>query len=209
MRHHFGKTRNNDGGDTPLNITLEQPSSSNSGDISHQDCNIQFYADIEDSSINTLIKLLKEKTFMCQGIQCQFDLPAPPNLHLHIQSYGGSIFSGIAAMEAIRNNPVPVITYVDGMAASAATFLSCVGKKRFMYKESVILIHQLSTGFYGKYSEMIDEMENCKLLMKTIKSIYKQYTKLDEKTMNSLLKRDLYLDSKDCLKWGLVDEIIG
>jgi ATP-dependent protease ClpP protease subunit len=207
LKNYFGTKKT--GTSEPLNITLEQPPSPNSsGDISHQDCQIQFYSDIDDSTINTLIKIIKEKTFMCQGVQCQFGLPEPPAIHLHIQSYGGSVFSGIAAMEHIRNNPVPIYTYVDGCAMSAGTFLSCVGTKRFMYKESIILIHQLSTQFYGKFSEMEDEIQNCKLLMGKIRNVYKQYTKFDDKTLNSLLKKDLYLEANDCIKWGLVDEIL-
>jgi ATP-dependent Clp endopeptidase proteolytic subunit ClpP len=206
LKNHFGRAKKNE--EMPMNITLEQPATSSAGDISHQDCTIQFYSDIDDSTINSLIKLIREKTFLSQGIQCQFELPTPPPLHLHIQSYGGSIFSGIAAMEHIRNNKVPIHTYIDGTAMSAGTFLSCVGAKRYMYKESTILIHQLSTGFYGKFSEMMDEVQNCKLLMDKIKSFYKQYTKLEDKMLNSLLKRDLYLDSKDCMKYGLVDQII-
>ena len=69
-------------------------------------------------------------------------------------------------------------TYVDGFAASAATFLSVVGNKRFMSRHSYMLIHQLSTNFWGKYSEFEDEKQNLDLMMETIKRVYEKYTKV-------------------------------
>ena len=71
-----------------------------------------------------------------------------------------------------------------------------------------MLIHQLSSGLYGKYNELEDDMENNKHLMTTIKSIYKRYTTIPMKKLDEILKHDLWFDSKTCLKYGLVDEII-
>jgi ATP-dependent protease ClpP protease subunit len=205
MKRQWGKQRNND---EPQILLVNSDSAASKSDIFHCNNTINFYSDIDDSNVNTLINLMHEKSFNAQGIQCQFQLPEAPPIHLHIQSYGGTIFSGIAAMEAIRNSKVQVYTYIDGMAASAATFLSVVGTKRFAYKESCILIHQLSTGFWGKFDDLEDEMMNCKMLMEKMKRIYKQYTKLDDKILNTLLKKDLYLESKDIIKYGIADEVI-
>jgi len=71
-----------------------------------------------------------------------------------------------------------------------------------------MLIHQLSSGIYGKYTELEDDMENNKHLMNTIKDIYKAYTNLPMKKLNEILKHDLWFDSKTCLEYGLVDEIV-
>lgn len=181
---------------------------SNTQTITHFDNNISFYQDIDDSSVSSLIHLIREKSEQCAAAQYRFSLPDAPPVHLHIQSYGGLVFSGFAALEMIRNNKVPIHTYVDGIAASAATFLAVAGTKRFMYKESVMLIHQLSTGFWGKYEELLDEKKNADLLMQKIKGIYLTYTNFDAKILSTLLKKDLYLDSKECLKYGLVEEVI-
>ena len=56
-------------------------------------------------------------------------------------------------------------------------------------------------------NELEDEMNNLKQLMKKIKEIYKKYTKIKEKDLDDILKRDIWWDSKKCLKFGLVDEI--
>jgi ATP-dependent protease ClpP protease subunit len=72
----------------------------------------------------------------------------------------------------------------------------------------MMLIHQLSTGAYGKFSELEDDMENNKRLMKMIKDIYKQYTKVPMKNIDEILKHDLWFDSAKCLEFGLVDKVL-
>jgi len=125
-----------------------------------------------------------------------------------INSGGGSITAGISSMDTILRCKVPVHTYVDGFCASAATFLSVVGKKRYMSRNSYMLIHQLSSNFWGKYSEFEDEKQNLDLMMETIKNVYKEYTKVPMKKINEILKHDLLWDARTCLKYGLIDEIV-
>ena len=132
----------------------------------------------------------------------------PPTIKLMINSGGGSVVSGIASMDTILRTKVPIHTYVDGFSASAATFLSVVGDYRFMSRNSYMLIHQLSTQFWGTYSNFEDEKQNLDLMMKTIKNVYKQYTKVPAKKLGEILKHDLLWDAKTCKEYGLIDEII-
>ena len=53
-----------------------------------------------------------------------------------------------------------------------------------------------------------DDMKNNDLLMKTIKQIYTEHTKIPKKKLNEVLKRDLWWDAKTCLEYGLIDDII-
>jgi ATP-dependent protease ClpP protease subunit len=114
----------------------------------------------------------------------------------------------MAVVDAIRNLKSDVYTYIDGAAASAATIISVVGKKRFIGRNSMMLIHQLSAGAYGNFSELEDEMENNKRLMQSLKGIYKQYTKVPMKKLDEILKHDIWFDANTCLEYGLVDEIL-
>jgi ATP-dependent protease ClpP protease subunit len=70
-----------------------------------------------------------------------------------------------------------------------------------------MLIHQLSSGVWGKMNEITDEYNNLTNLMKRIKSIYKKHSKLTPKKLEKLLKHDLWLDSNKSIKYGLVDEL--
>ena len=77
-----------------------------------------------------------------------------------------------------------------------------------MTKNSQMLIHQLSAGTKGKYSEIKDENENLDNLMNFIINQYITNTKLDKNILDNLLKRDIWLDSSTCLQYGLIDKIL-
>jgi len=70
-----------------------------------------------------------------------------------------------------------------------------------------MLIHQISGGCWGKMCEMQDEMENLKELMERLKSFYREHTGITNQQLNSLLKRDLWLNGQRCVDYGLVDEL--
>ena len=111
-------------------------------------------------------------------------------------------------MDSILRSKVPIETYVDGFCASAATFMSVVGNYRAMSRNSYMLIHQVSTQFWGTYANFDDEKKNLDLMMKTIKDVYKKNTKLPMRKLDEILKHDLMWDAKTCLEYGLIDEII-
>ena len=127
---------------------------------------------------------------------------------MHINSPGGSLFDGLAAVDYVRRSKAPVHSIVEGMAASAATLISVMAHKRSINKHSYMLIHQLSSGAIGKFEELMDDMENNKALMKAIREIYLARTKIPENLLKDILKKDIYFDAKQCLKYGLVDNIL-
>ena len=132
----------------------------------------------------------------------------PPPINLHINSYGGSVFAGLAAVDYIKNSKIPVHTIIDGCAASAATLMSVVAEKRYMHRNSCMLVHQLSGMMWGKFQEMQDDIENSEMLMKKIKNIYREHTRIPKDKMDDILKHDLWWDAEQCLEYGMVDEII-
>ena len=131
-----------------------------------------------------------------------------PHISLHIQSGGGALMPSFYVCDKIESSETPVYTYVDGFCASAASLMSVCGKKRYMTKHSAMLIHQLTGMARGKFEELQTEVSNLNFFMKNLKSIYLNHTKLDEETLDKLLKTDIWLDAETCLKYGLVDEII-
>ena len=175
--------------------------------ISVHENKIYYYAGVNRESASELNKKIGELESKSLTLSNSLGILAPP-IKLLINSGGGSITAGISSMDTILRTTVPVYTYVDGFAASAATFLSVVGEKRYMSRNSYMLVHQLSSNFWGKYSEFEDEKQNLDLMMKTIKDVYKKYTKLPMKKLDEILKHDLMWDANTCLEYGLVDEIV-
>jgi hypothetical protein len=70
-----------------------------------------------------------------------------------------------------------------------------------------MLIHQLSTGVYGKFEEIKDNFINDEALMKLLYKLYNEHTSMDNKTIKTVLKRDIWWTATECLEHGLVDGI--
>ena len=176
--------------------------------ISVHENKIYYYSSVNRDSAVELNKKIGEIESKSLTLCNTLDLDQPPTCRIYINSGGGSVVSGISSMDTILRTKVPIHTYVDGFAASAATFLSVVGNYRFMSRNSYMLIHQLSSSFWGTYSNFEDEKQDLDLMMKTIKNVYKKYTKVPMKKLDEILKHDLLRDAETCLKFGMIHEII-
>jgi len=100
---------------------------------------IMFYGEINDQNAMMLNKIIRSLDKDLQIFKIKFGTESPP-IKLFINSNGGSIFSGLSIVDAILSSVTPVHTYIDGNASSAATLVSIVGKKRFMFDNSFMLI---------------------------------------------------------------------
>lgn len=175
------------------------------------DNKIYLYEEIDQNTMFKLNKFIREMNYKLIATNPSKYMPGSKNddhIELYIHSYGGSVLSAFAAYDLISRNPIPVWTYVEGGAASAATLLSVAGAKRLITKTSYMLIHQLSSIHWGKFEELKDDMKNSENLMNRIKQIYRDKTKIPEKELEEILKHDLWLDAEKCLEWGLADEVV-
>tara|TARA_Y100000401_G_scaffold117290_1_gene125486 strand:- start:855 stop:1433 length:579 start_codon:yes stop_codon:yes gene_type:complete len=131
-----------------------------------------------------------------------------PVIHVHICSEGGDLFAGISAMNIIEKSRVKVVTIAQGVCCSAATFLLLGGHERRIGKNAHVLIHQITTnGFWGKYEELKDEMKSCDKFMDMVIKTYKEKTTIPQKQFKKIMKRDMYLDAQECIKYNVVDSI--
>jgi len=169
---------------------------------------IYFYAGVDLKENFKLNKEISTIGRQMEMVAVKLGMDVPPPIHLKINSYGGSVFAAFGSIDYIMRSKTPVYTYIDGCAASAGTIMSVCGAKRFIGENAYMLIHQLSSGMWGKYQELQDDMKNSDNLMKRIKEIYQTKTKIPKSKMDDLLKHDLWWDAKTCLKYGLVDEIL-
>jgi len=193
----------------PQIIRIEAPE--DMGGVSHiksTDNTISFYGGVDIASAGEINRLLTEVDIRLQNTKNILGSDYNPTIHLKLRSDGGGLFEGLAVLDRIRTLKSNLYTYVEGGAASAATLISVSGKRRFIGKNSLMLIHQLSASNYGNFQQLEDHQENYRRLMNIIKSVYKQYTKIPMKVLDEILKRDLWLTADQCLEYGMVDEII-
>ena len=175
------------------------------GDVTRDGVAVYFHADVTKTTVLKLLKCVREAS------ACALQHSHPlhqPTVYLYIHSGGGDAYAGLSAMDHLRNNRVPITTVADGMVASAASFLLLAGTHRLAFRHSHILIHQLSTGFEGKYAEMLDEMQNSNSLMDTLRTIYREHTTLPTKRMDRLLSKEIAMSAERCLKDGFVHELV-
>jgi ATP-dependent protease ClpP protease subunit len=169
---------------------------------------ILYYQTVTTEGAAKLAAILRGMATELKVEQAHRGDPSPRPIHLHINSPGGELFAALAVLEVIRALPVPVHTHIEGQAGSAATLLSISGSFRTAGKYSLMLIHQLAGGAHGKFSEMLDDMENNKLLMSILRDIYLSHSSLTEQELQELLSSDRFFTPEFALSKGLIDQIV-
>lgn len=168
---------------------------------------IYFSSDVDPDSISDLCDTIHEMTSDLLGVAQEFGQPVTP-IHLHINSGGGDVFSGVQAVETIRRNKVPVWTYVEGIAASASSLIAVAGHRRFIGEMSQILIHQIRGWASGTLEEQKDNILGSQLLEEQAVQFYLAFTKMEEGLLRKVLLRDLFIPAHYAVKYGFVDEVV-
>jgi ATP-dependent Clp protease protease subunit len=171
------------------------------------DNNIYFNDDISMETVTVLNKEIRNLQNKLLMVSIKMGIEPPP-IKLHLTTYGGSVHAAFSVIGCIKSSRVPVHTVIDGYVASAGTLISVCGAKRYMHKHSSMLIHELRSGTWGKMSVIEEEYENLKKMMAKIKDLYLEHTKLKKKDLDAILKKDNDWYADECLKSGLVDELI-
>jgi len=203
IRYEIQKKRKQPIADDPIR-RLE--SLMGSKEIEREKNHIYFYTDVDPDTCLDLNKKINELNKELMKHAIDYDCP-PPSIYLHINSNGGCLFSAFSTVDTIKNSQVPVISIIEGCAASAATIISMVCNRRYITENSYMLIHQLSSGIYGKYEEIKDDFINDTKLMDRLYKLYQQHTTIPVKKIKGVLSRDIWWDASECIENGLVDEV--
>jgi len=166
-----------------------------------------FYGEIDEQSCLDLNRVLVELDIKLQNLKNTLGEDYKPIIHLHINTPGGEVYAAFSTVDTILNLKSTIYTYADGLVASAGTLITSVGNKRYVGKHAHMLIHQLSSAIYGTFTELQSGMDSATALMKILKEFYKKNTKIPMKKLDELMTKDIYLNSGECLSYGIVDEI--
>ena len=131
------------------------------------------------------------------------------DINLNIASYGGDVYSMLGIIDYFKSLPVKVNTHCLGACMSAAAvILACGTGKRTMTSNSTVMVHEGSACEAGKTSDVLKGADHLKKLQKNINRILGEVTNKDQKFWERVSQHDTYLTAKECLDYGLVDEII-
>jgi ATP-dependent protease ClpP protease subunit len=128
-------------------------------------------------------------------------------IDLHLNSGGGSVFDAIAMHAALLNHPSDIVSYVDGVAASAASFLAMAGDEIVIEKPAKMMIHDASGLVLGNAADMREMADLLDELSDTIAGIYADRAGGKVADWRAAMLRTTWYGSAEAVKAGLADRI--
>ncbi len=132
------------------------------------------------------------------------------DIHLYINSPGGSVTAGLAIYDTMQFVTSDVTTYCLGMAASMGAVLLAAGTrgKRYALPNSDIMIHQVSGGAQGQASDVERTVEYMFKLKKRLIKILADHCGQPEDKVKNDSDRDYYMSAQQAKEYGLVDSVV-
>lgn len=132
------------------------------------------------------------------------------DIHLYINSPGGSITSGLAIYDTIQFLKPDVCTYCIGQAASMGAVLLAAGTKgkRYVLPNSRVMIHQPWGGVQGVATDINIQAKEIQHLKDRLNSILAKHTGQEVSKIEKDTDRDYFMSADEAKNYGLVDEVV-
>ena len=132
------------------------------------------------------------------------------DIHLYINSPGGSVTAGLAIYDTMQFLTCDVNTYCIGLAASMGAVLLCAGTKgkRYALPNSDIMIHQVLGGAEGPASDVEIRVKYMLRLKKRLNQIISKHTGKSVEQVEKDTDRDYFMTAAEAKAYGLVDEVV-
>ncbi len=132
------------------------------------------------------------------------------DIHLYINSPGGSVSSGMAVYDTMQFIKPDVSTLCTGLAASMGSFLLAAGAKgkRYCLPNSRVMIHQPSGGFSGQASDIEIHAKEVLYLKKRLNEMLARHTGQTIEVIERDSDRDRFMGAEDAVKYGLIDRVL-
>ena len=133
------------------------------------------------------------------------------DVHLYINSPGGSVSAGMAVYDTMRFIDCDVATYSFGMAASMGQFLLTAGTrgKRFSLPHTRIMMHQVSAGVGGTQSDITIQADMLRRLKQDINELQAEHSGQRVEQIERDSDRDRWFTPDEALEYGLVDHVVA
>ena len=133
------------------------------------------------------------------------------DISLYIDSPGGEVYAGLGILDTMNFIKPEVSTICVGMAASMAAVLLASGAKgkRLCLPNSMVLIHQPSSGVEGQQTDIQIVADETKWIRQRLNEILSEATGQPIEKVNADTERDNYLRAQEALEYGLVDRVIS
>lgn len=129
-------------------------------------------------------------------------------LNVHINSYGGETFQGLAIYNLLKQHKAQINVYIDGIAASSASIIAMAGDKIYMPKTSLMMIHNCWLWTVGNSKELRKTADDMDKIAVAYKEAYMSKINITEEELDKLLDEETYLTADECIEMGFADETI-
>ncbi len=129
------------------------------------------------------------------------------DVNVHINSKGGDIFEGAAIHNLLRNHNGNVEVRIDGVAASAASFIAMAADKIVMESNATMMIHDVSALCICNAQDMRDSADVLDLLSDTIAAMYAEKAGGEASEWRDKMRAETWYNATQALEAGLVDEV--
>jgi len=137
---------------------------------------------------------------------------AESDVHLYVNSPGGSVSAGLAIVDTMQYMAPDVCTYIIGQAASMGSVIACAGTKgkRYALHNSRNLMHQplISGVLEGQATDIEIEAREMLRLRDRLYAIYSAASGQSKEKIEADCDRNLWLDDKEMIEYGLIDEVL-
>jgi len=176
-----------------------------------------------ERSIDVFTRLLKDRIiFLGTGIDDQVANVVVAQLlylahedpereiKMYINSPGGVIYAGLAIYDTMQIIPNPISTVAVGVTASFGTVLLTAGTKgrRYALPNATIHMHQPLGGAQGQATDIEIQAKQILRLKSLLLDIMAKHTGQSKETIEHDADRDYYLDAKQAVEYGLVDQVV-
>ena len=130
-------------------------------------------------------------------------------INVVINSDGGDVYEALGMIDFMQSLNIKVNTICRGRAMSAAALLLCAGTgNRVASKNSTIMFHEISSGIYGKSSDMKANVQHTEKLEEILINIITSNSKQDSLFWKDKILKDYYLSPEEAIELGIIDTII-
>lgn len=131
-------------------------------------------------------------------------------IQINLCSEGGSVDSGLALYDLIKSSKAPIHIHCSGLAASMGAILLAAGKKgkRTASSNSRIMIHQPSSGYIGRASDIEVHATETNRIKKLLSQLISQDTGQPFNKVSKDMNQDFWMTAQDALKYGIIDKVI-
>lgn len=178
------------------NKPLEKPDWYKIEALSDEEAEIMIY-DIIGWPFNDAAELVRSLAEMKQKM-----------ITVRINSPGGDVFDALSIHNALTSHKAKIVTRIEALAASSASFIALAGKERQAYKNAMGMIHEPWAVAAGNQFDFLDISAILRKISDNMVDLYAGGTNVGKREIKEMMKAETWMDAKEMLDKGFIDKIV-